>query len=140
MHMLQPYSWTFDSLPHDLLLGKLRTYGLSDNVCALIGSYLASRWQQVKLGAHIAVNGLRSSRESRKGQFSVHSCSTYFLFQINLLFITMLMIIICLIPNEFNIAAISLLWHPPLMLCRGQFNVSSRPAYGDGRKRENCSV
>ncbi len=27
--------------------------------------------------------------------------------------------------NEFNSAAISLLWHPPPVLCRGQFNVAS---------------
>ena len=45
-------SRAFDSLPHDLRLGKLRAYGLSDKACALIGSYLADRWQQVRLGAH----------------------------------------------------------------------------------------
>ena len=45
-------SRAFDSLPHDLLLGKLRAYGLSDKACVLIGSYLSDRWQQVRLGAH----------------------------------------------------------------------------------------
>ena len=45
-------SRAFDSLPHDLLLGKLRAYGLSDKACALIGIHLADRWQQVRLGAH----------------------------------------------------------------------------------------
>ena len=75
-------SRAFDSLPHDLLLGKLRAYGLSDKECALIGSYLADRWQQVRLGANcsewsdivkgwvpIAMNGLISSRDYLKGQF-----------------------------------------------------------------------
>ena len=45
--------------------------------------------------------------------------------------------------NEFNSAAISLLWHPPAMLCGIQINVAGmvhRLAYSDGRKRENCSV
>ena len=45
-------SRAFDSVPHDLLLGKIRAYELSDKACALIGSYLADRWQQVRLGAH----------------------------------------------------------------------------------------
>ena len=39
--------------------------------------------------------------------------------------------------NEFNGAAISLVWHPPVMLCGVQINVAG---ISDGRKRENCSV
>ena len=39
--------------------------------------------------------------------------------------------------KEFNSAAISLLWHPPAMLC--EFRLTWL-AYSDGRKRENCSV
>ncbi len=39
--ILMDLSRAFDSLPHDLLLGKLRAYGLSDKACALIDSYLA---------------------------------------------------------------------------------------------------
>ena len=50
--ILMDLSRAFDSLPHDLLLGKLRACGLSDKACALIGSYLADRLQQVRLGAH----------------------------------------------------------------------------------------
>ena len=38
--ILMELSRAFDSLPHDLLLGKLRAYGLSDEACAPIGSYL----------------------------------------------------------------------------------------------------
>ena len=41
-----------DLLTQILLLGKLRAYGLSDKACTLIGSYLADRWQQVRLGVH----------------------------------------------------------------------------------------
>ena len=33
-------------------LGQLRAYGLSDKAYALIGSYLADRWPQVRLCAH----------------------------------------------------------------------------------------
>ena len=50
--ILMDLSRAFDNLPHDLLVGKLRAYGLSDKACALIGSYLADRWQQVRLRAH----------------------------------------------------------------------------------------
>ena len=45
-------SKAFDCLPHDLLLGKLRTYGLTEKACSLVGSYLSNRNQQVKLGPH----------------------------------------------------------------------------------------
>jgi len=42
----------FDCLPHNLLLGKLRTYGLSNKSCtSLINSYLSNR-KQVKLGPY----------------------------------------------------------------------------------------
>ena len=42
----------FDCLPHDLLLGKLRAYGLTEKACSLVSSYLSDRKQQVKLGPH----------------------------------------------------------------------------------------
>ena len=45
-------SKAFDCLPHDLLLGKLQAYGLSDKACSLISSYLSGRRQQVRLGPH----------------------------------------------------------------------------------------
>ena len=50
--ILMDLSRAFATLHHDLLLGKLRAYWFSDKACALIGSYLADRWQQVRLGAH----------------------------------------------------------------------------------------
>ena len=45
-------SKAFDCLPHDLLLGKLRAYGLNTSACALVSSYLSNRKQRVKLGPH----------------------------------------------------------------------------------------
>ena len=45
-------SKAFDCLPHGLLLGKLRAYGLSVKACALVTSYLSDRKQSVKLGPH----------------------------------------------------------------------------------------
>ena len=37
--ILMDLSRVFDNLPHYLLLGKLRAFGVSDKACALIGSY-----------------------------------------------------------------------------------------------------
>ena len=50
--ILMDLSRAFDCLPHDLLLGKLRAYGLTENACSLVSSYLSNRKQQVKLGPH----------------------------------------------------------------------------------------
>jgi hypothetical protein len=48
--ILMDLSKAFDSLPHALLLAKLRSYGLSDNSCQLIKTYLTNRQQRVKIG------------------------------------------------------------------------------------------
>ena len=50
--ILMDLSKAFDCLPHDLLLGKLRAYGLTEKACSLVSSYLSDRKQQVKLGPH----------------------------------------------------------------------------------------
>ena len=50
--ILMDLSKAFDCLPHDLLLGKLRAYGLSTSACELVRSYLCNRKQRVKLGPH----------------------------------------------------------------------------------------
>ena len=43
-------SKAFDCLPHNLLLAKLRAYGLDISACSLIASYLSNRRQRVKIG------------------------------------------------------------------------------------------
>ena len=40
----------FDTIPHGLLLAKLRAYGLSDSACELFRDYLPGRLQRVKVG------------------------------------------------------------------------------------------
>ena len=45
-------SKAFDCLPHNLLLSKLHAYGLQQNSCLLIKSYLQNRLQRVKIGSH----------------------------------------------------------------------------------------
>ena len=49
--MMDP-SKAFDCLPHGLLIGKLRAYGLSVKACALVSSYPSDRKHTVKLGSH----------------------------------------------------------------------------------------
>ncbi|KAL9964216.1 hypothetical protein ACROYT_G027827 [Oculina patagonica] len=43
-------SKAFDCLPHELILEKLKFYGMEDKAVALLYSYLSSRYQRVKLG------------------------------------------------------------------------------------------
>ena len=43
-------SKAFDCLPHDLILEKLKFYGVGDQAPSLVRSYLSSRHQRVKLG------------------------------------------------------------------------------------------
>ena len=40
----------FDCLPHELLLAKLKSYGLSSDSLLLLRSYLTDRFQRVKIG------------------------------------------------------------------------------------------
>jgi hypothetical protein len=43
-------SKAFNCLPHDILIYKLSTYGLSDYATKLLLSYLSNRKQQIKIG------------------------------------------------------------------------------------------
>ena len=43
-------SKAFDCLNHDILLSKLRLYGLSDDALSLLKNYITSRDQYVQLG------------------------------------------------------------------------------------------
>ena len=40
----------FDSIPHTLLLAKLKAYGLGETSIVLLRSYLSTRIQRVKIG------------------------------------------------------------------------------------------
>ena len=50
--LLIDLSKAFDCLPHGLLIAKLQAYGLDNNACTLIHSYLTDRMQRVKLYHH----------------------------------------------------------------------------------------
>ena len=47
-------SKAFDSMPHGLLISKLRAYGFSPNACKLIMSYLCNRLQRVKTSGSVS--------------------------------------------------------------------------------------
>lgn len=47
--ILMDLSKTFDCLPHELMVAKLKAYGLSDKVVSL---FLNGRMQQVRVGSH----------------------------------------------------------------------------------------
>lgn len=48
--ILMDLSKAFDCLPHELLIAKLRAYGLSEDAVKLLDSYLSDRFQQIRLG------------------------------------------------------------------------------------------
>ena len=43
-------SKAFDVIQHDLLLAKLKAYGVGEGSCALLKDYLSGRQQRVKIG------------------------------------------------------------------------------------------
>ena len=50
--ILMDLSKTFDCLLHDLLIEKLRAYGLASDAVSLLSSYLSDKVRQVRLGSH----------------------------------------------------------------------------------------
>ena len=62
--LLMDLSKAFDALPHELLLAKLRAYGVSIRACDLLKSYLSNRLQRVKIG-NMKSDWLQIKRGSR---------------------------------------------------------------------------
>jgi hypothetical protein len=52
--MLMDLSKAFDCLPHQLIIAKLKTYGMKEEGCAFIWSYLSKRRQRVKLSGCVS--------------------------------------------------------------------------------------
>ena len=50
--IMMDLSKAFDCIPHDLLIGKLRAYGLSVKACTLVSSYKSDLKHTVQLGRH----------------------------------------------------------------------------------------
>lgn len=50
--VLMDLSKAFDCLPHQLIIAKLRAYGMNSNSAALMWSYLSNHFQQVKLAGN----------------------------------------------------------------------------------------
>ena len=48
-------SKAFDVIQHDLLLAKLKAYGVGEGSCALLKDYLSGRQQRVKIGDTFSV-------------------------------------------------------------------------------------
>ena len=42
-------SKAFDTIPHQLLIAKLRAYGIDDRGCTLVSNYLTARMQRMKV-------------------------------------------------------------------------------------------
>ena len=47
--VLMDLSKAFDCIPHSLLIAKLKSYGLGNNACEFMSSYLNHRYQRVKI-------------------------------------------------------------------------------------------
>ena len=50
--ILMDLSNAFDCMPHKLLICKLRAYGVSENACIFLSTYLSNRYQRVKINNH----------------------------------------------------------------------------------------
>ena len=74
--LMMDLSKAFDSIPHGLLLAKMKCYGFSNDACLFMASYLLDRKQRVKL------NDCRSSWLTLKRGIPQGSCLGPLLFNI----------------------------------------------------------
>ena len=98
--ILMDLSKDFYCLPHDILLCKLSSYGLTKNATKLMESYLSDRKQQIKIG-----NVVSSWAEIKKGVpqgstlgpllFNVFINDNFFILSKTVIFITMQMTTRC---------------------------------------------
>ena len=103
-------SKAFDCLPHDLLLLKLKYYGLSENTLKLMKSYLTNRKQCVKLGS------IKSDFEAILKGVPQGSILGPVLFNILLItFFLLLSLVVCIIMQ------MTLLYHAQIIVWRMSF-------------------
>ena len=62
-------SKAFDTIPHGLLLAKLKAYGVNGRSCMLLKDYLHGRMQRVKVGDTSVLIGKKSSEEYPRAVF-----------------------------------------------------------------------
>ena len=74
--ILTDMSQTFDSLPHKLLIEKLKAYGMKIDARNLIENYLTSRKQRVTIG-QVCSEWSSISKEVPQGSILGHSSSIY---------------------------------------------------------------
>ncbi len=47
--LLIDLSKAFDCIPHGLLIAKMKAYGLSNEACTFMSSYICDRYQRIKV-------------------------------------------------------------------------------------------
>ena len=68
-------SKAFDCLSHDLIVAKLKAYGLSTDACEFLNSYLSDTKQRVKIGQNYS-NWL-NIKVCPRAPYKAHFCLTF---------------------------------------------------------------